>query len=958
MKALSGPNGSILGDTYIAGGKGPNALVLDGKDDSVMITDKSSQAGLPERDITVEAWVMVEQPLKWGGIIGAVRDNGSDETGWVLGYRESKFTFAIATVDKPRLTYLPSQTEFEPGRWYHVVGTYDGQEHRVHVNGQLEAADKSRKGKLLYPPTDTFYEIGAYHDTNEYFHMTGLIHEVAVYKHALTADQVAARYEGKKGKFPEKQFRPEPYRPPLGPYAYYDSSRSAVVCWETESHCPTVLEIGTDGTLDRRVSDPKPKTAHRVTVDGLKRDTEYTYRVAGADQAGAPGIKYAIDTTFNYMPLPVDEFPKPYAENATSALYKRAAKRIISETGVTKGYCLVYGFGRGRLAYELAKHSDLIIFGFDEDASRVAEARSLLRKAKVYGNRITVRHVSSLARLPVPRCFANLVVSEQMIAERTCPGSAGEVLRVLRPCGGVAYLGRPASGSGVLPPNPPAAGGSAPRKRQATSPGGRSPQRPRGARAEPSHQKLQAWPRSSGASYELTRGDGVLWAKMTRGPLPGAGRWTHQYAEPGNSAFGGETLSGASKTSDLAVQWLGRPGPDFGIDRNPRMPAPLSVNGRLFHQGLNRIIAVDAYNGAFLWLLAIPDLRRVNMPRDASNWCADGERLYVAVRDRCWLVDAHTGRLRLTCPLPDEARRETHEWGYIARAGDKLYGSSVKKGSAYTDFWGTGSWYDKPSGPGSYKVCSDDLFACSADTGRPVWRHQEGMIINTTVAIGGGRVYFVESRHPEAKASATGRVSTDKLWLDQYLVALDADTGEKAWEQPIDTADGTVVFYLVYAGETLAIMSSTDGKYHLNTYEAGSGKARWQAAHDWTRTHHSGHMQHPAVIGNVVYQEPRGYDLRTGKLLTDKLGRHAGCATYAGTKGALIYRGDGGRIGMWDAKSETVSIWSKVRPSCWLSVIPAGGMVLAPEGGGGCSCGNWMETSLGFLPKQTEGGLR
>ncbi|MFT4559734.1 MAG: hypothetical protein ACI92S_005127, partial [Planctomycetaceae bacterium] len=26
------------------------------------------------------------------------------------------------------------------------------------------------------------------------------------------------------------------------------------------------------------------------------------------------------------------------------------------------------------------------------------------------------------------------------------------------------------------------------------------------------------------------------------------------------------------------------------------------------------------------------------------------------------------------------------------------------------------------------------------------------------------------------------------------------------------------------------------------------------------------------------------------------------------------------------------------------------GMLLAPEGGGGCSCGSWMETSIGFMP--------
>ena len=29
--------------------------------------------------------------------------------------------------------------------------------------------------------------------------------------------------------------------------------------------------------------------------------------------------------------------------------------------------------------------------------------------------------------------------------------------------------------------------------------------------------------------------------------------------------------------------------------------------------------------------------------------------------------------------------------------------------------------------------------------------------------------------------------------------------------------------------------------------------------------------------------------------------------------------------------------------------VPAG-LLLSPEGGGGCSCGSWMETSIGFIP--------
>jgi hypothetical protein len=109
-------------------------------------------------------------------------------------------------------------------------------------------------------------------------------------------------------------------------------------------------------------------------------------------------------------------------------------------------------------------------------------------------------------------------------------------------------------------------------------------------------------------------------------------------------------------------------------------------------------------------------------------------------------------------------------------------------------------------------------------------------------------------------------------------------------------------------------------------------------------------MQHPVVVGHTVFLEPCGYDAATGKLLTQEVGRHGGFATYAATLNALIYRGEGGHISMWDIHRGAVSSWYNLRPSCWLSTVPANGMVLSPESGGGCSCGNWLETSLGFAP--------
>ena len=108
-------------------------------------------------------------------------------------------------------------------------------------------------------------------------------------------------------------------------------------------------------------------------------------------------------------------------------------------------------------------------------------------------------------------------------------------------------------------------------------------------------------------------------------------------------------------------------------------------------------------------------------------------------------------------------------------------------------------------------------------------------------------------------------------------------------------------------------------------------------------------MQHPVILEQNFFLEPNEYNVANGALLTTSMGRHEGCATYAGTAGALIYRGSGRRIAMWDTNSGATTVWNGIRPSCWLSTIPASGMILSPEGGGGCSCNVWLNTSVGFI---------
>ena len=249
-------------------------------------------------------------------------------------------------------------------------------------------------------------------------------------------------------------------------------------------------------------------------------------------------------------------------------------------------------------------------------------------------------------------------------------------------------------------------------------------------------------------------------------------------------------------------------------------------------------------------------------------------------------------------------------------------------------------------------MCSDLLFAYDLDTRELLWTRDKGLVINTTLAANERALLFVESRNEKLREASSRRLNDSLLWSDQYLVALDPRTGEPLWERPIDTVDGIVVFFLACTEDTIVIASSAAGDYHLYAYDLDGGRPLWHAEHGWTNDNHGGHMQHPVVLADRVFLEPCGYDLATGQRLTSNMGRHEGCATYCGTKYALVYRGQSRRVAMWDVDTGEVTSWYNLRPSCWLSTIAGEGMVLSPEGGGGCSCGNWLETSLAFAPRE------
>lgn len=906
-------DGTILGPvTYTTE---PEAVLFDGVQNHVQLSAALAPNILPRTNLTVGAWVAMRSAGQWPGLVGCLQDNGDFERGWVLGAHDSKFYFALTS--DGTLNYLYAPTTFQLNRWYHVMGTYDGQLQKLYINGRLVATGTTEKGGVLYSTAP--YVLGAYKDDNEFYPLDGWMREVAVYGQTFTAAEVSLDYQSQTNLFPSKiQLPPPKPSPRLGPIVRFADPTSAVVDWETAIPQATILEWGPSETLGTRVTDSVAKTAHRVTLSGLKAKSRYFLRV-GLQLSGETTTSpvYDFETDFNY-PLPaIGADQTPFAADDQSERYGQLAQSILDQTGIRRGYALDYGAFDGRLAWELVRRSDLQVMVASADPVVVQKIRSRLLAAGVYGSRVSAVQ-APLDALPYTKNWFNLIVSSSALHGAAPQGAAAELFRVLRPSGGTVILGNPSGEPDSFP------------------------------RSTEWETWLHAGIPSDAATWVSTPGKSI---RGTRLPLVGGGQWTHNFADPAQTVCSqDERVLGRA----MKLQWFGEPGPRGFTDRQARNPSPLVAHGVLYTQGNNRIAAQDVHNGRLYWSAEIPDLRRVNMPRDGGNWCADASSVLVAHRHSVIQFEALSGQTRRTFSIPEADSPEAFDWGYIATVDDLLYGSSVKKGSFYTKYDGSWEfWYDSTSALNEIsKICSHRLFCLDKSDGATRWSYTNGVVINNTIAIGGGRIYFVDCRHPNVLGYSSGRIDSNDLWKSNSLVALDARSGVLLWEKPlaVPVTPYPVVFYLSYAGERLVLNDSTT-QYNVFGFSAVDGTQMWKKTHAWNRDHHGAHLYHPVIVGKQVIVEPYVYDLFTGAMLKSGLPERGGCTTMSAAANAVHYINwdyAKGSPFIWDLDTQQRREMAGTRSSCFLSLISGEGMVLMPAASAGCACRFPIQSTISY----------
>jgi hypothetical protein len=264
-------------------------------------------------------------------------------------------------------------------------------------------------------------------------------------------------------------------------------------------------------------------------------------------------------------------------------------------------------------------------------------------------------------------------------------------------------------------------------------------------------------------------------------------------------------------------------------------------------------------------------------------------------------------------------------------------------------------------------VTSDAVFSHDCKSGRRLWIYapQRGVIINPTIALGGRRVYFVESTNPATRLVADGRIKLPVLLgRGADLVALDVQSGKVLWRKPAGLEAIEHILYLSYAREKVLVSGSRNVavqggrrvRYDLAVFAADTGESLWRKTQTPVPDNilegpHGEQVQHPAIVGEMIYGNGFACKLATGESIEGwKWQKSPYCGTLSTSAACAFSRYD--TPWMFDLKTSAHTVLNtSVRPGCWINIIPAGGLILIPEASAGCTCGYAIQTSLALAPR-------
>jgi len=345
---------------------------------------------------------------------------------------------------------------------------------------------------------------------------------------------------------------------------------------------------------------------------------------------------------------------------------------------------------------------------------------------------------------------------------------------------------------------------------------------------------------------------------------------------------------------------------------------PRIAGGRMFLRVGNVLHGVDIYTGRHLWKRG---------PTGMSDFLAADDGVYVVSGKTCLRLDPATGAQAGQIPLPPELMKEKGvAWQQVRVRGDYLVGTA-----------------------GKYLVCVD------RHRGDLRWKRlsERG---GFGLAVGANKVFCVDCwlpgpwRREEAKTE------------EGTIAALDAPSGKTLWETavaiPADSAARKAQpSFSPFLSPQLAFCEAADvlvftrNRSTAAAYQAGTGKLLWSRDIPCKEPPNAFTGYHPPIVlpDRLVSHGGEVIDLLTGKPLGKRLWKGAnvetrGCGRALGSPCMVTVRD--GHISYFDLATGEHVYFRGIRSGCTNSVIPAGGILNAPNFARHCTCNYPLSVSL------------
>ncbi len=573
----------------------------------------------------------------------------------------------------------------------------------------------------------------------------------------------------------------------------------------------------------------------------------------------------------------------------------------------SRAFAVIFG-DSGALSAQLVRGSRLRILTVSATRAEADRLRAEFGARRWLGRRIDV-FAGTPARFRLPPYLATLLIlgPEAPAPERTV---MARLWRAVHPYGGIlACLG--------------------PKKRRA---------------------RFAAVAESANLEQALVRRiPGAVWVQRL-GALPGAADWTHESADAARTFFSPDRRV----APPLAPLWFGE-GTGYGFYKVHDYGAgvkPQACAGRVvaLQQFSGALVAYDAYTGLVQWKRRLLQ-RTPQWPwlRDGSyewSWVAAGGRVlryatmpdgvFVVDKGRCLILDPASGRTRRTLDL----HRAIPALGDLVGRGVFVSGSAVlvPVSSVASDARG------QPAADADALVCFD------RKSGALRWTRRAARRFNVhAVALGRGRVFCTDSPSP-VQADRSARRGQPPNTVVSQVLCLDAESGKRLWRRTLELP------YRVYAAEAwISLRSRDDWLAYSTTHDLLlAGRENQTAALRgkdgalvWRR---AGVGLQPVIVAGDTFmdQSARRFELATGKPVPGSPGfRRNGC-NYAVAGERLTFVRDK-TICYTDTRYGAVRHLRNIRSGCSASLVPACGLLNAPNFSQGCMCDYPVQTCSAWV---------